>query len=49
MVQPLLRERIAQRLHHVLLADHLREAARAVLAGQDDIGHADRFYGPAQG
>ncbi len=45
MVQPLLGERIRQRLHHVLLADHLREGARAVLAGQDDIGHADHSTG----
>ncbi len=36
----LLRERVAQGLHHVLLPHHLRKAARAVLAGEDDVRHA---------
>ena len=36
VVQPAARQRVAQRLHDVRLADHLREAARTVLAGEDD-------------
>ncbi len=40
MVQALLLQRIAQRAHDMLLAHHLLEAARPVLAGEHDIGHA---------
>jgi hypothetical protein len=40
MVQALRLQRIGQRLHHVLLPDHLRKIARAVLAGQHDVGEA---------
>ena len=40
VVQPPLLQRIRQRLHHVFLPHHLREAARTVFAGQDDVRHA---------
>ena len=39
MVQALLRERIGQRLHHMLLPHHLGEAFRAVFAGEDEVTH----------
>ena len=39
MVQPLLRERIRQSLHHMLLAHHLGEALGAVFAGKDEVRH----------
>jgi len=41
VVQTLLRQGIAQGLHDVRLPHQLGEAARAVLAGQDDIGHGE--------
>jgi hypothetical protein len=40
MVQPLRFERVGKRLHDVLLADQLVEAARPVLAGEHEITHA---------
>ena len=40
MVQPLLAQRVAQRLHHVLLPDQAGEIARPPLAGEDLVAHA---------
>ncbi len=39
VVQPLLRERVGERLHHVLLPHHLREGLGTVFAGEHKIGH----------
>ncbi len=41
MVQAALLQRVGQRPHDVILPHHLLEAARAVLACEDDITHAD--------
>ena len=40
MMQPLLFQRVGKRLHHMLLAHHLREIAGTVFAGQHQIRHA---------
>ena len=40
VVQALLRERVGQGLHHVLLPHHFGEGAGAVFAGQDQVRHA---------
>ena len=40
VVQPLLGERVRERTHDVLLPDELREVARPVFAGKDEIAHA---------
>ena len=45
VVQPLLRQRVGQGLHHVLLAHHFGEISRAVFARQHQIRHGGRFYG----
>ena len=47
MVQPLLGKRVAQRLHHMFLADEAGEIARPPFAGQDLVTH--RLILPAQG
>ena len=45
VVQALLGQRIGQGLAHMLLAHHFGEAARAVLAGQDEVGHGSDSIG----
>ncbi len=46
VVQALRLQGVAEGLHDVLLPDHLREGARTVLAGQDNIGrHAPHSMG----
>ena len=45
MVQTLLGERIAQRLHDVLLPHHFGEVARTVFTGEHEIRHRGEFYG----
>lgn len=40
VVQALLRERVGEGLHHMLLPHHFGEIAGAVLAGEHDVGHA---------
>jgi len=45
VVQALLGERIAQGLDHMLLPHHFGERARAVLAGQNEVGHASILSG----
>ena len=47
MVQALLRQRVGERLHHVLLPHQRLEVARPVLAGEHAWTTCDRFYGPA--
>jgi hypothetical protein len=47
MVQPALRQRIRQRLHHVLLAHQGVETARSVFAGQHQITHRTILEGRA--
>ncbi|MCY1544231.1 hypothetical protein D9M68_800950 [compost metagenome] len=39
VVQPLGGQRVGKRLNHMALAYHFGEIARAVFAGQNDIGH----------
>jgi hypothetical protein len=43
VVQPLLRQRIGQGLHHVLLPDHFREGLGPVFAREHEVGHRVRF------
>ena len=45
MVQTLLRERIAQSLHNVLLPHHFGEVARTVFTSEHEIRHRGEFYG----
>ena len=40
VVQSLRVQRVGQRTHHMLLADHFREILRAVLAGEHEVGHS---------
>ena len=40
VVQALLGERIGEGLDHVLLPHHFGERARAILAGQNEVGHS---------
>ena len=47
VVQPLLRQRIGQRLHDVLLAHQFLETVGAVLAGENLVAHGGGFYGRA--
>ena len=44
MVQALLRQRVGQRLHDMLLPDQLLEVARPVLAGEHEVDMRP-FYG----
>ena len=39
VVQALTRERVFERLHHMLLTDHFAEGFRTELAGEHEIGH----------
>ena len=45
MVQTLLRERIAQGLHNVLLPHHFGEVAGTVFTSEHEIRHRGEFYG----
>ena len=48
MMQTVVAQRIAERAHDVLLADHLGKITRAPLSGEDLVGHAGldiRGYG----
>jgi hypothetical protein len=40
MVQALRGQGVRERLHHMLLPHHFGKIPRAVLASQDDVGHA---------
>ena len=45
MVQTLLRQRVAQGLHDMLLPHHFGEVAGTVFAGEHEIRHGAGFYG----
>ncbi|GAA4420553.1 hypothetical protein GCM10023090_08280 [Acidovorax lacteus] len=46
MVQALLRQRVAQGLHHMLLPHHFGEVPGAVFAGEHEVGHRRGILGP---